>query len=258
MRQDHRTPFERALQRARMSAYAPGEFAGQESFMTAGEIRALAERAGVGPGMRVLDVGCGIAGFRTHLPHARYTGLDPYAPPAAPDCVVRESLPDHAAHNAGAYDVVTAFQVIEHVPDIVGFARDMVTLLRPGGLLILCGPLHPSRLTEIPNFVLNLPPHHLSWWNKPAFAALAEVLGLVPVEVTELPPSPHAAIVDWLHRFSLARSDPPPRECYFAHRWSWHFSLAASYALARIADRLLPPPPSTRPYDVLLAARRPI
>ncbi len=51
MRQDDRAPFDRALQRARVSAYAPGEFAGQESFMTAGEIRALAAQAGIGPGV---------------------------------------------------------------------------------------------------------------------------------------------------------------------------------------------------------------
>ena len=51
MRQDDRTPFDRALHRARVSAYAPGEFVGQESFMTAGEIRALAAQAGIGRGV---------------------------------------------------------------------------------------------------------------------------------------------------------------------------------------------------------------
>ncbi len=56
MRQDVRTPFHRALHRARESAYAPGEFAGQESFMTAGDIRALAARAGVVPGAAVLEL----------------------------------------------------------------------------------------------------------------------------------------------------------------------------------------------------------
>ena len=50
VRQDERAPFHRALQRARVAAYAPGEFVGQESFMTAGEIRLLAARAGIGPG----------------------------------------------------------------------------------------------------------------------------------------------------------------------------------------------------------------
>src|SRR3954452_9054730 len=62
MRQDDRAPFDRALQRARVSAYAPGEFVGQESFMTAREIRGLAMQVGIGPGVAVLDVCCGTAG----------------------------------------------------------------------------------------------------------------------------------------------------------------------------------------------------
>jgi SAM-dependent methyltransferase len=62
MRQDDRAPFDRALRRARVSAYPPGEFAEQESFMRAGEIRALARRAGIAPGVSVLDLCCGVAG----------------------------------------------------------------------------------------------------------------------------------------------------------------------------------------------------
>ena len=62
MRQDVRTPFDRALGRAREAAYGRGGFAGQEGFMTTAEIRALAARAGVGPGDRVLDVCCGVGG----------------------------------------------------------------------------------------------------------------------------------------------------------------------------------------------------
>src|SRR3954449_2539405 len=62
MRDDDRATFDRALHRARASAYAPGEFVGQESFMTAGEIRALAARAGIGTGTTVLDLCCGVAG----------------------------------------------------------------------------------------------------------------------------------------------------------------------------------------------------
>jgi SAM-dependent methyltransferase len=62
MKQDDRAPFDEALHRARTAAYAPGEFAEQESFMRASEILALARDAGVGPGTRVLDLCCGIAG----------------------------------------------------------------------------------------------------------------------------------------------------------------------------------------------------
>ena len=62
MKQDDRAPFAQALQTAREAAYAPGEYVGQESFMRAGEIRALAERAGVASGVSVLDLCCGVAG----------------------------------------------------------------------------------------------------------------------------------------------------------------------------------------------------
>jgi sarcosine/dimethylglycine N-methyltransferase len=67
MRQDERVPFDRALGRARRAAYPPGEFVGQESFMSAAEIRALAVRAGIGPGVSVLDLCCGVAGPGRYL-----------------------------------------------------------------------------------------------------------------------------------------------------------------------------------------------
>src|ERR671911_924807 len=79
MRQEDRAPFDRALQRARASAYAPGEFVGQESFMTAAEVRDLAVRAGIGPGARVLDLCCGVAGpgrFLTRALRCAYLGVD--------------------------------------------------------------------------------------------------------------------------------------------------------------------------------------
>jgi SAM-dependent methyltransferase len=62
MKQDDRLPFFEALQRARASAYPPGEFAEQEGFMLAGEILALARRAGIAPSVSVLDLCCGVAG----------------------------------------------------------------------------------------------------------------------------------------------------------------------------------------------------
>jgi SAM-dependent methyltransferase len=62
MKQDERAPFTRALQRARLSAFDRGEFVEQESFMLAGQIRALAGQAGIAPGVSVLDLCCGVAG----------------------------------------------------------------------------------------------------------------------------------------------------------------------------------------------------
>ncbi|MDX6593333.1 MAG: hypothetical protein QOJ13_2529 [Gaiellales bacterium] len=79
MRQDERIPFVQALQRAREAAYAPGEYVEQESFMRAGEIRALAVRSGIAPGVSVLDLCCGVAGpgrFVTRELGCSYLGVD--------------------------------------------------------------------------------------------------------------------------------------------------------------------------------------
>lgn len=79
MNQDERAPFVKALRRARMSAYAPGEYVEQESFMRAGEIRDLAAQAGVAPGVSVLDLCCGVAGpgrFITRALGCNYLGVD--------------------------------------------------------------------------------------------------------------------------------------------------------------------------------------
>jgi SAM-dependent methyltransferase len=207
-------------------------------------------------GALVLDVGCGTGEFAEHLPGRTYRGLDPYAEPGAQACILRETLEEHLTKARGVYDVVTAFQVIEHVTDPKAFASDLTGLLRPGGTLILAAPLHPSPLTEIPNFLLNAPPHHLTWWNIGALAALAAALGLEPLEIAQCPYSPHEAIVYWMRRFSLVRVGRPPDERYFAHRWAWHLSLALSYLLARIATRWLPPPSDGRSCNVLMAARK--
>jgi SAM-dependent methyltransferase len=79
VRQDDRRPFVEALRRAREAAYAPGEYVEQESFVRAGEIRALAERAGITAGMSVLDLCCGVAGpgrFLTRELGCNYVGVD--------------------------------------------------------------------------------------------------------------------------------------------------------------------------------------
>ena len=118
MKQDERAPFVRALQRARVSAYAPGEFVEQESFMRAGEIRALARQAGIAPGVSVLDLCCGIAGpgrFITRELGCTYLGVDFSA-----------SAIDIARERAG--DLPCRFEVAR-IPPIPPGPFDVVLLL---------------------------------------------------------------------------------------------------------------------------------
>ena len=144
MRQDERAPFERALHRARMSAFAPGEFVGQESFMTAGEIRALGMEAGIGPGVTVFDLCCGVAGpgrFLTRELGCSYLGVDASASAVA---IARERAGDlpcrfEAAQvpplPAGSFDVVLLLETMLAFEDKDALLGEIAAALRPGGRL---------------------------------------------------------------------------------------------------------------------------
>jgi SAM-dependent methyltransferase len=142
VRQDDRAPFDRALHRARVSAYARGEFVGQESFMTAGEIRALAVRAGVGAGVTVLDLCCGVAGpgrFLTRELGCGYLGVDASASAIA---IARERAGDLPCRFAvaqipplpnGSFDVVLLLETMLAFKDKDALVREIFPALRPGG-----------------------------------------------------------------------------------------------------------------------------
>jgi SAM-dependent methyltransferase len=142
VRQDERAPFDRALERARVSAYAPGEFAGQESFMTAGEIRALAVRAGIAPGVSVLDLCCGIAGPGRYLTRelgCDYLGVDASGSAVAiarersGDLPCRFAVAQIPPLPAGGFDVVLLLETMLAFADKDGLVRAIALALPPGG-----------------------------------------------------------------------------------------------------------------------------
>jgi SAM-dependent methyltransferase len=142
MRQDDRAPFDRALHGARVSAYAPGEFVGQESFMTAGEIRALAVQAGIGPGAMVLDLCCGIAGpgrFVTRELGCAYLGVDASASAVAiaseraGDLPCRFAIAQIPPLPAGPFDVVLLLETMLAFEDKDALVGEITAALGPGG-----------------------------------------------------------------------------------------------------------------------------
>ena len=160
-------------------------------------------------GDRVLDVGCGFGSFRRVIPHAHYTGLDPhFAEGSNIEGIFNQTLGEHLARNAGTYDAVCAFQVIEHVKAPVELFADMVRAARPGGLVIAGVPQVPSALTRFPNQLLNAPPHHLTWWTSDALTALARRCGASVVNIEHVPWGDLDALIYWMARFS---ADSLPR-----------------------------------------------
>jgi SAM-dependent methyltransferase len=145
MRQDDRAPFDRALHRARVSAYAPGEFVGQESFMTAGEIRALAARAGIGPGVTVLDVCCGTGGpgrLLTRELGCDYLGVDAsesavaIARERAVEAPCRFACADVPPLPGGSFDVVLLLETMLAFEDKDALVSEIGAALRPGGRFV--------------------------------------------------------------------------------------------------------------------------
>jgi SAM-dependent methyltransferase len=142
MKQDERAPFVQALQRARVSAYAPGEFVEQESFMRASEIRALAARAGIAPGVSVVDLCCGIAGpgrFITAELGCTYLGID--SSPSAID-IARQRTAHLSCHfevarippvPVGPFDVVLLLETMLAFPDKEALLQEISRALTSGG-----------------------------------------------------------------------------------------------------------------------------
>jgi SAM-dependent methyltransferase len=140
--QDQRAPFVQALQRARVAAFAPGEFVGQESFMRAAEIRALAGRAGIAPGVSVLDLCCGVAGpgrFITRELGCTYLGVDlsagaiDIARALAGDLPCRFEVSRVPPVPPGPFDVVLLLETMLAFPDKETLLREISRALMPGG-----------------------------------------------------------------------------------------------------------------------------
>jgi len=142
MSQDERAAFDEALQRARHAAYPEGEYVGQESFMSAREIRSLARQAGIGAGTSVLDVCCGGAGpgrLITAELGCDYLGVD--ADPSAVE-LARQRAGDlpcrfEVAHvppvPSGLFDAVLLLETLLAFPDKGTLLRGIASALPPTG-----------------------------------------------------------------------------------------------------------------------------
>jgi SAM-dependent methyltransferase len=96
--------------------------------------------------------------------------------------VFEQKLSDLAIHCQKRFDVICSFQVLEHVPNPLNFLEGMITLLNPGGRLILSVPNAAVMKNVDPRNqdLLNQPPHHMSHWDANVFRSLGKFL---PVEL---------------------------------------------------------------------------
>ena len=110
--------------------------------MRAGEVRTLAHRAGVGPGVSVLDLCCGVAGpgrMITAESGCRYLGVDHSASALAIARELASNLPCRfeRAHIPplpdGRFEVVLLLETMLAFADKAALADEVARVLEPGG-----------------------------------------------------------------------------------------------------------------------------
>ncbi len=165
------------------------------------------ERGGRLAGQRIIDVGCGggLLAEAMAVKGATVTGLDLasgllevarlHALESGAQVDYRlEAAEQHAVEHAGAYDLATCMEMLEHVPDPGAIVAALAALVRPGGQVFL------STLNRTPRaylhavvgaeYVLRLLPRgthtydkfirpsELAAWGKAAGLEMVDVAGL--------------------------------------------------------------------------------
>jgi 2-polyprenyl-3-methyl-5-hydroxy-6-metoxy-1,4-benzoquinol methylase len=145
------------------------------------------------PGGVLVDVGCGTGYFAAAARDAGYRviGLD-WSRPQLETARRRYGLTDlHAVTLAeyverttpGSTDVVTAFQVLEHVADPLAFLGQARALLAPGGALAVGVPhAHAWSIFRHP---LDAPPNHLTRWSRRSLTRALDRAGFEVVTLSE-------------------------------------------------------------------------
>jgi len=100
--------------------------------------------------LRVLDAGCGTGALLDRFrksPDVRATGVD-----LSPDSLRYSHQRGHhrlvgadlryLPFRSGSFDVVTALDVLEHIPDDAGAVTEISRVLRPGGILVASVPAY--------------------------------------------------------------------------------------------------------------------
>lgn len=140
----------------------------------------------------LLDVGCGQGCFVQFLQEEGYQaiGYDAYIDAYAD----REVL-------ARQYDVVTSYDVIEHVDDPQAFLRQLVESLKPGGLLILGTPDADEIDLNDPEMYINQlhTPYHRHILTEEILLKLGQAFGLKAIQVS------HRFYTDTLYPFLNSR-----------------------------------------------------
>lgn len=151
--------------------YVPDKWDFTEALKDAAGCRSAIE-LGCGPGFflqqltRVVPDACGTEFNSRALAQARSKGLTVFGANEAPE------------GHRGTFDAVFSFHVLEHVASPMAFLRELVSWVRPGGIIGVSVPDADGPLRFIEPCIQNMPPHHATRWRRSTFQHAADGLGL--------------------------------------------------------------------------------
>tara|TARA_A100001015_G_C14955094_1_gene698432 strand:- start:28 stop:888 length:861 start_codon:yes stop_codon:yes gene_type:complete len=118
----------------------------------------------------LLDYGCGSGWFIEHA--KKFYRCEGYEPTTYMADLVQENLnirmhTDATKLPKNSYDIITLFDVIEHVEDVRGMRKKLYSMLKKGGIILIFTPNKDSFAFDLMKEKQNLviPPLHLHYFN---------------------------------------------------------------------------------------------
>ena len=145
----------------------------------------------INPNDIVLDVGCGQGEFASYVfeNDAKFIGLESsenakiLAKTKGID-ILNLTVQNYASNNPESVDIVTSFQVLEHVKEPKSFIQAKLKALKSKGIMIIAVPSEDSFIANVTNGVLNMPPHHLTRWSDETLEFIAILFDLELISLT--------------------------------------------------------------------------
>jgi 2-polyprenyl-3-methyl-5-hydroxy-6-metoxy-1,4-benzoquinol methylase len=200
----------------------------------------------------VLDVGCGPGRFSRYC-KGLYKGIE-----LNPNAVAEgqklgrdirlEHLDDQRELH---YDVVSLFQVLEHVVEPEIFLSRAALCVQPGGIIIVSTPDMDGPMGHAVNQELNYPPHHLTWWSADAMCSLLRAQGFEIVTVWREP-------LQRVHFHVLLKGlVNPRRQKHFDFSVKFYFKRAILSLVRHLIPSTWREIPFIGGHTVMVIARRP-